>query len=203
MKMITVNGDPPPYNNMGELHFNDNKGNPVVLLCYVQEQPIHGYDYDHFALISSDSLVDIATDINYHAKMSKEEEILPWKRESETAYHYSDISTNKNLTTINLFGKKDAESDSNNQIPRDVLEENNKLHESPQGCTCKPRILREIEYVRLKTRNLKELVAVTTTPRRTNQGLKQNMGHVSCPRSNFKAYSIEQKIRKKTKGLWT
>ena len=26
MVMITVNGDTPPYNNMGELHFNDNKG---------------------------------------------------------------------------------------------------------------------------------------------------------------------------------
>jgi hypothetical protein len=75
MKMITVNGDTPPYNNMGELHFNDNKGNPVVLLCYVQEQPIHGYN--HFALISSDSLVDIEADINYHAKTSKEGEILP------------------------------------------------------------------------------------------------------------------------------
>ena len=32
MKMITVNGDTPPYNSMGELHFNDSKGNPVVLL---------------------------------------------------------------------------------------------------------------------------------------------------------------------------
>ena len=151
MKMITVNGDTPPYNNMGELHFNDNKGNPLVLLCYVQEQPIHGYN--HFALISSDSLVDIAADINYHAKMSKEGVIPPLKRESETAYHYSDISTNTNLTTINLFGKEDAESDS--QIPRDVLEEDNKLQESPQGCTCRLRILREIEYVRLKNKKPK------------------------------------------------
>ena len=110
MKMIIVNGDTPPYNNMGELHFNDSKGNPVVLLCYVQEQPIHGYS--HFALISSDSLVDIAADINYHAKMSKEGEILPLKRRSETAYHYSDISTNKNqiFSAINLLGKEDAES---------------------------------------------------------------------------------------------
>ncbi len=108
MKMITVNGDTPPYNNMGELHFNDNKGNPVVLLCYVQEQPIH--DYNHFALISSDSLVDITADINYHAKMSKVGEILPLQRESETAYHFSDISTNKNLSTVNLFGKEDTES---------------------------------------------------------------------------------------------
>jgi hypothetical protein len=35
--MITVIGDTPPYNHMGELHFNDSKGNPVVLLFYVQE----------------------------------------------------------------------------------------------------------------------------------------------------------------------
>ncbi len=200
--MITVNGDTPPYNNMGELHFNDNKGNPVVLLCYVQEQPIHGYD--HFALISSDSLVDIAADINCHAKMSKAGEILPLQRESETAYHYSDIiSTNKNFSTVNLFGKEDTESESKNQIPLDTLEETAESCESSQGCTCKPRILREIEYVRLKNKKPKDLMAVTTTPRRTSQGLKQNTGHVSCLKSNFRTCLIEQKVRKKTKELWT
>ena len=80
------------------------------------------------------------------------------KRESETAYHYSDITMSKNLTTINLFGKEDTESDSNDQIPRDVLEENNKLQESSQGCTCRLRILREIEYVMLKNKKPKRLL---------------------------------------------
>jgi hypothetical protein len=154
MKMITVNGDThPPYNSMGELHFNDSKGNPVVLLCYVQEQPIHGYN--HFALISSDSLVDIAADINYHAKMSKAGEILPLQRESETAYHYSDISTNENFSTVNLFGNEDTEDESQNQIPLNTLEDSTEPCESSQGCTCKPRILREIEYVRLRSKKPK------------------------------------------------
>jgi hypothetical protein len=130
MKMITVNGDTPPYNNMGELHLNDNKENPVVLLCYVQEQPI-----------SSNSLVDIAADINYHAKISKEGEILPLKRETEMPYHYSDILTNKNFSAVNQFEEENKES--------------NEPCESSQGCTCKPRILREIEYVRLKNKKPK------------------------------------------------
>ena len=153
MKMITVNGDTPPYNNMGELHFNDSKGNPVVLLCYVQEQPIHGYN--HFALISSDSLVDISADINYHAKTSKEGEILPLKRENDTAYHYSDTSTKGISSTVNLFGKGNAEMSNETQDPLNGLEENQVSCEPSQGCACKPRVLHEIEYVRLKNKKPK------------------------------------------------
>lgn len=153
MKMITVNGDTPPYNNMGELHFNDSKGNPVVLLCYVQEQPIHGYN--HFALISSDSLVDIAADINHHAKMSKAGEILPLQRENETAYHYSDVLTDTNFSTVNLIENEDKEDKSQDQIPLNTLEDNTKSCESAQRCSCKPRILREIEYVRLRSKKPK------------------------------------------------
>ncbi len=115
-----------------------------------QEQPIHGYN--HFALISSDSLVDIAADINYHAKMLKAGEILPLQRESETAYHYSDISANKNFSTVNLFGNEDTEDESQKRIPLDTLEDNSESCESSQRCTCKPRILREIEYVRLRSK---------------------------------------------------
>ena len=151
--MITVNGDTPPYNNMGELHFNDSKGNPVVLLCYVQEQPIHGYN--HFALISSDSLVDIAADINYHARMSKAGEILPLQRENETSYHYSDVLTDTNFSTVNLVENEDTEDKSQNQIPLNTLEDNTNSCESAQGCTCEPRILREIEYVRLRNKKPK------------------------------------------------
>ncbi len=153
--MITVNGDTPQYTNMGELHFNDNKKNPVVLLCYVQEQPIHGYN--RFALLSSDSLVEIAADINYHAKMSKEGEILPLKREVETAYHYSEISTNKNVSTVNLFGKDNTEKESKTHVSLDIFKDNKESCESSQGCACKPRILREMEYVRLKNKKPKRL----------------------------------------------
>jgi hypothetical protein len=176
MKMITVNGDTPPYNNMGELHFNDSKDNPVVLLCYVQEQPIHGYN--HFALISSDSLVDISADINYHAKTSKEGEILPLKRENDTAYHYSDASTNRISSTVNLFGEGDTEMNSETQDPLNGLEENQVSCESSQGCTCKPRVLHEIEYVRLKNKKPKRSHGNRDILKRTNQGHKYNTEHV-------------------------
>ncbi len=127
------------------------------------------------------------------------------KRESETAYHYSDISTNKNtnFTTINLFGKEDAESDSNNQIPRDVLEENNKSHESPQGCTCKPRILREIEYVRLKNKKPKRSHGGHDNPKKDKPRTQTKYGACFMSEIQLQNYSIDQKIRKKTKGLWT
>ena len=34
--MVTIQGDSPAYTDQGELHFSDNHGNPIVLLCYVQ-----------------------------------------------------------------------------------------------------------------------------------------------------------------------
>ena len=72
--MVTVSGDTPAYRNMGELHFTDAEGNPIVLLCFVQEQAIKGHD--DFALICSDTLVDIKADINYHAETSKQGKVL-------------------------------------------------------------------------------------------------------------------------------
>ena len=63
---------------MGELHFTDATDNPIVILCFVQEQAIKGHD--NFALISSDTLVDMKADINYHAEASKQGDILPLKR---------------------------------------------------------------------------------------------------------------------------
>jgi hypothetical protein len=100
-------------------------------------------------------LVDISADINYHAKTSKEGEILPLKRENDTAYHYSDISTNRISPTINLFGKEDTETNNETRDPLDGLEENQKSCEPSQRCTCKPRILSEIEYVRVKNKKPK------------------------------------------------
>jgi hypothetical protein len=40
--MVTVNGNSPSYNRMGELHFIDEDKNPITTLCYVQTQPIKG-----------------------------------------------------------------------------------------------------------------------------------------------------------------
>ena len=36
--MVTVNGNSPSYNRMGELHFIDEDKNPIITLCYVQAQ---------------------------------------------------------------------------------------------------------------------------------------------------------------------
>ena len=63
---------------MGKLHFTDAEDNPIVILCFVQEQVIKGHD--NFALICSDTLVDMKADINYHAETSKQGKILPLKR---------------------------------------------------------------------------------------------------------------------------
>jgi hypothetical protein len=192
MKMITVNGDTPPYNSMGKLHFNDSKGNPVILLCYVQEQPIHGYN--HFALIFSDSLVDIAADINYLAQMSKAGEILRLQRESETAYHYSDILTNKNFSTVNLFGNKDTEDEKQNQIPLNTLEDNTESCESSQGCTCKPRILREIEYLRLRSKKPKRSHGSHDNPKKDRPRTQTKYG--ACVLSEIQL----QNLLDRTKG---
>ena len=38
--MITIQGDSPAYTHQGELHFSDENGTPIVLLCYVQDKQI-------------------------------------------------------------------------------------------------------------------------------------------------------------------
>ncbi len=42
--MVTVNGNSPAYNRMGELHFIDWNKEPIVTLCYVQTQLIKGIE---------------------------------------------------------------------------------------------------------------------------------------------------------------
>ena len=58
--MVTVNGNSPAYDRMGELNFNDEDGTPIIILCYVQTQSIKGHD--NFMLISNNILDDIQTD---------------------------------------------------------------------------------------------------------------------------------------------
>ena len=86
--MITVSGDTPAYHNMGELHFMDERDIPIVTLCYVQEETIKGHET--FALICNDTLVDIDTDLNYHARTSKNSNISPLRRLLNQPYHYQD-----------------------------------------------------------------------------------------------------------------
>ncbi len=66
--MVTVNGNSPAYNRMGELDFSDEDGTPVVILCYVQVQSIKRYD--NFVLISNDTLDDIQADMSKLHKYS-------------------------------------------------------------------------------------------------------------------------------------
>jgi hypothetical protein len=94
--MITVSGDTPAYHNMGELHFTDENDIPIVALCYVQEETIKGHET--FALICNDTLVDIDTDLNYHAKTSKGSNISLLKGLSNQPYHFQDKSSSKQAT---------------------------------------------------------------------------------------------------------
>jgi hypothetical protein len=58
--MVTVNGNSPAYDCMGELNFKDEDGTRIIILCCVQNQSIKGHD--NFVLISNDTLDDIQTD---------------------------------------------------------------------------------------------------------------------------------------------
>lgn len=91
ISMITINDDSPVYDRMGELHFQDHSGAPIVLLCYVQAKPIKGHH--NFVLISNNTLVDLKADLNYQAKTSKEIGVRPLKRLTEEPYHYRDSTT--------------------------------------------------------------------------------------------------------------
>jgi hypothetical protein len=73
--MVTVSGDTPAYHDVGELHFTDENYIPIIILCYVQEKAIKGHE--NFALICNDTVADMDTDVNYHARTSKEANILP------------------------------------------------------------------------------------------------------------------------------
>ncbi len=68
-RMVTVNGLTSPYNEQGELHFEDEAGVPVVILCYAQIGPVLGHK--DFVLVCNSTIVDMECDINYHAKSSK------------------------------------------------------------------------------------------------------------------------------------
>jgi hypothetical protein len=42
-QMVTVNGLTPPYTHQGELHFTEEAGLPIVILCYAQHGPVLGH----------------------------------------------------------------------------------------------------------------------------------------------------------------
>jgi hypothetical protein len=93
IRMVTVNGLSPDYTHQGEQHTTDENGIPLVILCYVQEQPIMGHDT--FILLSNNTKVDCNIDINYHARTSKEMGAVPLKRLVQAPYHHTDASALK------------------------------------------------------------------------------------------------------------
>ena len=119
--MTTIQGPSPPYNEIGELHFEDENKIPIVVLCYVQDTPIPGYK--NFVLLSNNTLVDLEADINYQAKVSKETGVLPMKRNSNKPFHYSDcnlqelhpesnihtVYLKQNVKKINLYNEQRCE----------------------------------------------------------------------------------------------
>ena len=91
IRMVTVNGLSPDYTHQGELHTTDENGIPLIILCYVQDQPIMGHDT--FILLSNSTIVDCNVDINYHARTSKEMGAVPLKRLVQAPYHHTDANT--------------------------------------------------------------------------------------------------------------
>jgi hypothetical protein len=86
IRMVTVNGLSPDYIHQGELHTTDENGIPLVILCYVQEQPIMGHDT--FILLSNNTSVDCDIDINHHARTSKETGPVSLRRLTRNPFHH-------------------------------------------------------------------------------------------------------------------
>ena len=81
--MVSVNGINPAYYRMGELNFKDEDSTGIIILCYVQNQSIKGYD--NFVLISNDTSDDIRTDINYPSSMLRHAGIVLLRKAEQTA----------------------------------------------------------------------------------------------------------------------
>ena len=110
--MVTVNGNSPAYDRVGELNFTDEDNTPIIILCYIQSQSIKGHD--NFVLISNDTLDDIQTDINYHSSMSRHVGVVPLRRLNKQPYHYSDTPRRPAPATDIIGEEQHAPSDSNN-----------------------------------------------------------------------------------------
>ncbi len=149
-QMVTVNGLTPPYTHQGELHFTDEAGLPIVILCYAQHGPVLGHK--DFVLIPNSTVVAMECDINYHAKASGSVGAVPLKRTSSEQYHYSD-------STKRIQAKpKQAES----QAPIDQQHTN----ATGECCTCLRRI----------NRNSKELSSPVSCPK-SNSNSSYNAPH--------------------------
>ena len=132
--MVTIQGDSPAYTHQGELHFSDDHGNPIILLCYVQERPIPGHE--HFVLISNNTLVDIGADINFHARASKEIGVLPLRRITGEAFHYHDEATQQARGEAVVFSAKGHKAPAKTNSSA-----------ATKGCQCQPTTLPNLTEV--------------------------------------------------------
>ena len=154
--MVTVNGNSPAYNRMGELHFIDWDKNPVVTLCYVQTQPIKGID--NFVLISNNTLDAIQCDINFHSSMCAHVGIFPLRRLVSQPYHYSDkvkhVWLNDSDTILHI-NKSDQVTDKQSNTVSDgdkamlaveETETDTKGVGTPDACqcACQPRLAEQL-----------------------------------------------------------
>jgi hypothetical protein len=108
ISMVTIHGDSPAYTHQGELHFSDQNGIPIILLCYVQEIPIPGHE--DFVLISNNTLVNIDTDINLHARASKEIGVLSLQRTVSKVFQYNDEVSPHSNNEATAFLAKDRQA---------------------------------------------------------------------------------------------
>ena len=157
-KMVTVNGLTPAYTHQGELHFVDDAGLPIVILCYAQHGPVLGHK--DFVLIANSTIVAMECDINHHAKASGSIGAVPLKRTSSEPYHYAD-SISKDHT------KPDAAQRSSTTAP---------LHSLTSGrCSCQPRFapkLHEVDFLRITGRRLRKPPKGRINPKKDRQKLK-------------------------------
>jgi hypothetical protein len=154
--MVTVNGNSPAYDRIGELNFTDEDGAPIIILCYVQVQSIKGYD--DFVLISNDTFDDIQTDINYHSSVSRHVGIVPLRRLVKQPYHYS--NTNKRPAPISdQITEEQSSSIDDSVISMFTVEATENKASCPESCqcTCQARIaelLSEVDFLKITERRM-------------------------------------------------
>ena len=185
--MVTVNGNSPAYTRMGELHFTDLDNNPIVTLCYVQDQPIHGID--NFVLISNNTLDAIQTDINYHSSMCAHVGIMPLKRLVSQPYHYSDKVKHARLNNSDaILHLKESDQVTDKQsttvsdgnaamLAVEETESKAKGEETPSTCqcACQPRLaeqLLEVDFLRITGRRMRKSRKGRANPKKDKNRLK-------------------------------
>ena len=185
--MVTVNGNSPSYNRMGELHFIDEDKNPIITLCYVQAQPIKGID--NFVLISNNTLVAIQTDLNYHSSMCAHVGIVPLRRLVSQPYHYSDKVKHSWLDdsdTIVHAKQSDQVTELQNipvnngnaAMPTVNETETESIGiDSPDTCqcACQPRLaerLHEVDFLRITGRRMRKSRKNRNNPKKNKSRLK-------------------------------